>query len=42
MLGVDGQPKIELYADDKLHMSDAGHTKWAELLMPIFDKLKLQ
>jgi len=36
----DGSPKPEYYADDKLHMSDAGHARWAELLMPIFDELK--
>jgi lysophospholipase L1-like esterase len=38
----DGSPKPEFYADDKLHMNDAGHAKWAELLTPIFEKLKLQ
>jgi lysophospholipase L1-like esterase len=38
----DGSPNPEYYADDKLHLNDAGHAKWAELLMPIFDKLKLQ
>jgi len=38
----DGSPKPEYFADDKLHMNDAGHTKWAELLTPIFEKLKLQ
>jgi len=38
----DGLPKPEYFAADKLHMNDAGHTKWAELLSPIFEKLKLQ
>lgn len=39
---ADGSPKADYYAADKLHMSDAGHTKWAELLTPIFEELKLQ
>ena len=38
----DGSPIAELYVEDKLHMSDAGHVKWASLLMPIFEKLKIQ
>jgi lysophospholipase L1-like esterase len=40
LANADGLPKLEYYADDKLHMSDAGHAKWAELLMPIFEELK--
>ncbi len=39
---ADGSPNLDDFADDKLHMNDAGHAKWAELLMPIFDTLKLQ
>jgi lysophospholipase L1-like esterase len=35
----DGSPKLEYFAADKLHMNDAGHKKWAELLMPFFEKL---
>ena len=42
LANADGSPKPEYFADDKLHMNDAGHTKWAELLTPIFEKLKLQ
>ena len=38
----DGTPNPEFYVEDKLHMSDAGHLKWAELLTPIFEKLKLE
>jgi lysophospholipase L1-like esterase len=38
----DGSPKLENYFEDKLHMNDAGHAKWAALLIPIFEKLKLQ
>lgn len=38
----DGSPKPEYFTDDKLHLSAAGHTKWAEVLTPIFEKLKLQ
>jgi lysophospholipase L1-like esterase len=39
---ADGSPKLEYFAADKLHMSPAGHAKWAELLAPIFGELKLQ
>ncbi len=39
---ADGSPKAEYFAADKLHLNDAGHAKWAELLTPIFEKLKLQ
>jgi lysophospholipase L1-like esterase len=38
----DGSPKPEYFADDKLHLNDAGHSKWAELLMPLFEKLALK
>jgi lysophospholipase L1-like esterase len=33
----DGSPKPEYFAADKLHLSDAGHQKWAELLQPILE-----
>jgi lysophospholipase L1-like esterase len=39
---ADGSPKPEYFVADKLHLSDAGHARWAELLTPIFEKLKLQ
>ncbi len=38
----DGSPRAEYFADDLLHLNDAGHTKWAELLVPVFEQLKLQ
>lgn len=41
LVETDGAPKPEYFVADKLHLSDAGHTKWAELLNPIFAKLKL-
>jgi lysophospholipase L1-like esterase len=40
LANADGSPKPEYFADDKLHMNDAGHSKWAELLTPIFEKLE--
>jgi len=42
LVNEDGSPKLEYYFDDKLHLNDAGHAKWAELLTPIFEKLKLE
>ncbi len=39
---ADGSPKLEYFAADKLHLSDAGHAKWAELLTTIFEKLTLE
>lgn len=42
LANADGAPKPEYFADDKLHMNDAGHIKWAELLTPLFEKLKLE
>lgn len=38
----DGSPIPEFFAEDKLHMNAAGHTKWAQLLMPILEKLQLK
>ncbi|HEX4129950.1 MAG TPA: neutral/alkaline non-lysosomal ceramidase N-terminal domain-containing protein [Pirellulales bacterium] len=35
LLGNDGQPRPELYADDKLHLSDAGYKIWADILRPL-------
>ncbi|HLX62266.1 MAG TPA: GDSL-type esterase/lipase family protein [Planctomycetota bacterium] len=39
---ADGSPKLDYFAADKLHLNDAGHGKWAELLTPIFVELKLR
>lgn len=40
-VAADGSPNPDYFVADKLHLSDAGHAKWAELLTPIFEKLKL-
>ncbi len=32
MLGLDGQPRGELYAQDQLHLSPAGYTLWTEIV----------
>ena len=42
LANADGSPKPEYFAEDKLHMSTSGHARWAELLMPIFEKLNLK
>jgi|SRR5579884_2463849 len=34
MLGPDGQPKPELFRDDRLHMNDKGYELWAGILRP--------
>jgi lysophospholipase L1-like esterase len=36
----DGSIKAELFAADKLHLSAAGHRKWAELLEGIFGQME--
>jgi|GEM_PF-783169 len=41
VVDADGGPKPEYFVEDKLHLSDAGHTKWASLLMPLFEQLRL-
>lgn len=35
MLGADGQPRLELYSADRLHMSPAGYAIWRELVAPL-------
>ena len=37
----DGSPRLEFYFDDKLHLNDAGHGRWAALLTPTIEQLKL-
>jgi len=32
MLGADGQPRPELYVEDRLHMSPAGYRVWVDLV----------
>ena len=34
MIGDDGQPRAELFVDDKLHLSDAGYELWTQLVRP--------
>lgn len=41
VVDANGGPKPEFFVEDKLHLSDAGHTQWASLLMPIFEQLGL-
>ncbi|HEX2855565.1 MAG TPA: SGNH/GDSL hydrolase family protein [Opitutaceae bacterium] len=35
MLGADGQPRPELYVEDKLHLSPAGYAVWTPLIAPL-------
>jgi lysophospholipase L1-like esterase len=42
MANDDASPKPEYFAADKVHMNDAGHSKWAELLKPVFAQAKMQ
>ncbi|MGE0607958.1 MAG: amidohydrolase family protein [Pirellulales bacterium] len=37
MLGDDGQPRPDLYAEDRLHLSPAGYALWTEHLRPLLD-----
>jgi lysophospholipase L1-like esterase len=34
MLGADGQPRAELFLDDRLHMNRAGYDLWRGLIAP--------
>jgi lysophospholipase L1-like esterase len=34
MLNAEGQPRAELFRDDKLHLNDAGYELWNSLLLP--------
>ena len=34
MLGADGQPRAELFVEDRLHMNAAGYALWTELIKP--------
>jgi lysophospholipase L1-like esterase len=38
MLNADGQPRAELFREDKLHMNDAGYEVWTTLLQPLLNK----
>jgi len=34
MLGADGQPKPDIYVDDRLHMNEKGYALWKQLVGP--------
>lgn len=34
MIGADGRPRPELFADDGLHLNERGYRLWSELLLP--------
>ena len=34
MLGVDGQPRAELFLPDMLHMTEAGYRIWQSVVAP--------
>ena len=36
MIGADGKPRPELFADDGLHLSPAGYELWPSRLRPLF------
>jgi lysophospholipase L1-like esterase len=38
MLGKDGKPRPELFADDGLHLNAKGYALWAELLKPHLER----
>lgn len=38
MLGGNGQPRDELFKDDKLHLNDEGYKLWSEKLRPLLDE----
>ncbi len=40
MLGDDGQPRPELFVEDRLHLSPAGYALWAKILRPEMDWLR--
>jgi len=39
LLGSDGQPRDELYAGDRLHLSEAGYAAWTAELTPVLTRL---
>ncbi len=34
MLGKDGQPRAELFVEDRLHMNEAGYVLWRSIVAP--------
>ena len=41
MLDHDGQPRPELYLEDRLHMSEAGYAIWRNILYPLLMDVEL-
>ena len=37
LLGIDGEPRRDLFVEDELHLSDAGYAIWADLVEPYLD-----
>jgi len=37
MLGPDGQPKPDIFVDDRLHMNAAGYRIWTRVVGPYLD-----
>lgn len=37
MLGDDGMPRPELFADDGLHLSDTGYALWTDIVLPLLE-----
>lgn len=38
MLGADGQPRLELFGPDRLHMTPAGYALWRDLVAPYLQR----
>lgn len=38
MLGADGQPRVELFVSDQLHLNAAGYKLWAGIVKPVLEK----
>jgi lysophospholipase L1-like esterase len=41
MLGLDGRPKPEIFAADRLHMNPAGYALWKQTVLPYLPKADL-
>lgn len=39
MLGADGQPREELFVNDRLHLNAAGYKLWAGIVKPVLEKV---
>ena len=42
MLGADGQPRPELFIEDRLHMNPAGYALWREVVAPYLGEARPQ